>query len=191
MKKVFLAAAILASAFTTNAFADNHESGHYAGFRVGAAHSGMSNSDLGSTSLDKTDWAAGAYFGHRYNKYLAAEIGWDYLGEYDFKAGGAHGDVELDVLSASVLGIYPVTDKFEVFGKVGGGVTFSKTSVSGLGSSEDRDFGLLAGAGATYHFDKQVALRAEWTHYDDVGLDSDGDMTEDVDAITLGAVWKF
>lgn len=99
------------------------------------------------------------------------------------------GDLGLDFMAAAYArAIFPVSDKFEVFGRVGyayaevdanaitpGGNTFT--------IAEDAEDGWTAGAGIAYDLTENLELRADYTWY---GLDE-----VDVTGATVGLGFKF
>lgn len=97
----------------------------------------------------------------------------------------------------AAVGLLPVTDQFEVFGKLGAhrwDVDVSASAVGGggaaAGSWSDSGSSWLYGLGASYSFTKNLAVRAEWERYQDVG-DEDNTGKSDVDMWSLGIQYKF
>ena len=122
--------------------------------------------------------ARGTYF---FTDYLGAEAEAS-IGVNDDDVGP--GTVELDH-SIAAFGVLraPVTERFDLFGRVGYAQSELSASVPGLGgASEDFD-GLAYGVGGRYFFTERVGLRGDFTKYE-------GDDNE-ADVISVGAVVRF
>ena len=126
--------------------------------------------------------------GYKFMKYFAVELAYIDLGSADYTGkirstiddeivGKAKASLNADGWPLSVLGIWPVTDQFDVWGRVG--VFFGNTDAKakliytggGLvcddydcaknrGSDSSTEF--VGGVGADYHFTDQWSLRGEW-----------------------------
>lgn len=124
--------------------------------------------NVGSTSI--TDYGSkvgfGAYAGYNINENFAIEVGAQNLGT--FKVGSI--DVKTSAYNASVLGGVAIDPKFSVFGRLGYGSL--KAAVSGDQATINSS---LYGVGARYQFDKNIAIRTEYTRYaSDTGVFSLG-----------------
>lgn len=145
--------------------------------------------DLGEQSLD-INMITGR-LGYRLNKYIAVE------GELGFGLGGDDFDqaIPVDVLGTTlnvdsnvsldienyyvgfVRGILPISDEFEVFGRLGYGsatgkadVTASVAGFTASGSEEDDISGLAYGLGAQYNFTDKDGIRADYTRLEDANI---------------------
>jgi OOP family OmpA-OmpF porin len=151
------------------------------------------------SKLDDSDKTWGVHFGYRFNRYVAAEFGYVDLGRTDYTnevalttSGGPFTfDADWRLLShgpfASVIGLYPIGDKFEVH--VRGGLYFSDTrlrvravdvtdpSVVASFEVKDSDKDFFGGIGATWNINPSYSLRVEYERYLDVG----GDRTDEYD----------
>ena len=158
---------------------------------------GFTSVDLGlscspglSCSFDEEDTAIRIFGGARINPNFALEAFYADLGE----AGGSFTDgvdtetitAEASAFGVAALGIIPVSQNFELFGKFGfamwdADVTFNSTTVGTLSGSDDGTDPVL-GIGAQWRSDK-FALRAEYEKFelDDV----------DVDVLSVNAVFHF
>lgn len=163
-----------------------------------------------SSSLDDSDTTYGVFVGYRFLPFLAAELAWFDMGTASYSGSGIVSDglfsAQLDVdaeaevsgPALSLLGIYPINDRWEVFGRAG--VLFAETELSfsasfpGLASesasvSTDTEE-LLWGAGIAYNFNSNVGVRVEYTQVLDVG-DDDETGEGDVDRIVLNLSYSF
>jgi len=145
--------------------------------------------DLGEQSVD-INMITGR-LGYRVNKYIAVE------GELGFGLGGDDFDqtIPVDVLGTSlnvdsnikldvenyyvgfVRGIVPISDEFEVFGRVGYGsatgsadVTASVAGFTASGSEEDDISGLAYGVGGQFNFTDKDGIRADYTRLEDANI---------------------
>ncbi|MBU1665601.1 MAG: outer membrane beta-barrel protein [Gammaproteobacteria bacterium] len=193
------------------------DTGWYAGVGVG----GSKAKDVGSaaevdaslladygitatSTAEDTDTAWKLFAGYRINKNFAVEGSYADLGKATFDStvtAPAAGTVNISwkskAWSLAAVGILPVTDQFEVFGKIGGhfwDVDMSVTATGGggtaAGSASDDGTSWLYGVGASYSFSKNIAVRAEWERYQDVG-DENTTGKSDVDMLSVGVQYKF
>lgn len=207
-----LAALVLAGSAVAALAADG---GWYAGVGVGSAkYKDMSSAaaeldalllaEFGITAtstVDDSDTAWKLFAGYRFNKNFALEGSYADLGNaglsYTAPGGTASGSWEGKAWSFAALGILPVTEQFEVFGKVGvhhWNVDLSLTATDGVDpfaiSWDDNGTNWLYGLGASYSLTKNIAVRADWVRYQDVG-DVDEIGKSDVDMWTLGIQYQF
>jgi hypothetical protein len=162
-----------------------------------------------SSSTDDSDLGYQAAFGYRFNRHLAAELTLLQLGEMvstargelDFGTGFQPSSTELAFKAGgpmvSALGILPISDRLEFFGRVGYLFASSRRELrarigdergnlgSGRGNSQD----LILGAGFSVHFGQVYSLRVEYLRIGEVG---DGDSgSEEANMIGAGLVVRF
>jgi hypothetical protein len=131
----------------------------------------------GYTWFDGDDATLGAITvraGAKLHRYAGAEIEGS-LGVDDdsFSASvGGPGKYELkhDV-AAYAVGFLPVTEKIDLFARLGYGTTEIKANVPGVKSRQDGD-SVNYGLGASYFIDRANGLRADWTRRDFTGSHS-------------------
>jgi OOP family OmpA-OmpF porin len=152
---------------------------------------------VGSISHDRSSWTGKILLGYSFTSFLAVEASAFYLGEFKFDAVTTAGtfSAKTDAWGGAVdvLAFFPLTDRWRVFGRVGGVFANTETSMGGSvgvsdGAGENNDFGWKVGAGVAYEFDSGVAFRAEWEHYQ---LQDGLGETMDVDVFTGSAVYRF
>ena len=92
------------------------------------------------------------------------------------------------VVSANALGFLPVSDRFELFAKLG--ANYSNTAVDYYGGTYEGDvgFGISYGAGAMLNLTERFSLRAEYQGL--TGID-DGVDSGDLDWVSLQAIFSF
>ncbi len=136
-----------------------------------AAAQTFSNSygSLGYSSVRGDDTELNGFtgrFGTRFtpNFGMEGEVSFG-LGD-DSIPGVPNSTVELDYdVAGYVTGVVPVSQNFELFGRVGYGKTQLRSKVFGM-SSKDSDTSINWGAGANYFFDDNNGVRADWTRRD-------------------------
>jgi hypothetical protein len=145
MLKKFAAAAVLAM-LAGSSFAATP--GVYAGL------------DVGSTKLDDNNFGSeasyGAFVGYNLNPNFAIEAGFRRLGSW--KASGV--DVNLDQTAVSLIGKVPLSNQFNIFGRLG----YNRLDASAHASSitvSDNTSGTLLGVGVGYEFNANLAGRVE------------------------------
>lgn len=125
---------------------------------------------LGYSQLDASDGDLGAVtgrFGAKLNPNFGAEgevsVG---VRDDDYDFGGVPVTVEHEYdVAAYAVGYLPVTEQFELFGRVGYGTTQIKASTGGVSSTGDGE-SVNYGAGANYFFDARNGVRGDWTRRD-------------------------
>lgn len=166
--------------------------------------------DTTGVSTDDSDLGYHLAFGYRFHRYFAAEIALAQFGELSSKATGtmdtpsgpqpASADFTFNVqgIVFSGLGILPLGEKFEVYGRVGwlfanserqfslrvGGQ--SGGSLSAKGDSQD----VLYGLGVAWNLNQVYTIRAEFQQLKDVGQ-SNRTGTEDLETIQVGLMMRF
>jgi opacity protein-like surface antigen len=162
------------------------------------------------TSSTDTDLGYNATFGYRFNRYLAAELGLVQFGsvesvaraDMDFGQGFEPVSLKLAFSAGgplmSVIGILPINDKFELFGRIGYLFTSSERELTskvsgqsgGFGSAKGDSQDVALGVGAAYHFSQVYSLRLEYQQLDELGEEGRSGL-EDLNVIGLGLVVRF
>lgn len=158
-----------------------------------------------TASIDDSDTGFGVGGGYQMNDHFALEFAYVDLGSasYSFDAtvedsGGdqAEADVELESSADgpvfSALGIWPIGERFSVFGRVGFSLLNAKgtarVTIDGETARANQDSQKadpMFGVGAEYSIGKHFAVRLAWDRYMDVGTENtSGDI--DADLISLG-----
>ncbi|OYY61841.1 MAG: hypothetical protein B7Y50_02985 [Hydrogenophilales bacterium 28-61-11] len=130
-------------------------------------------------------------------KYFAVEGAYTNLGEASANSiitvpgpAVANVTVEGEAWTVSALGIFPIGDKFSLFGRLG--VNFWNADVSATAttsgasaalSGDDDGTDMVYGVGAAYSFTPNLSVRGEWERYDLYDTD--------VDRLSAGISWNF
>ncbi|WP_043611653.1 outer membrane beta-barrel protein [Chromobacterium violaceum] len=115
-----------------------------------------------------TIWELGA--GYRFNQYVAAELSYADFGKSQATAGVAFIDGSENVSVATkaeriaILGILPMTQDLEVFGKVSLNNVHTKLKLDEQSSKTFNDTRLGLGIGAQYQLHKNLSLRGEYEY---------------------------
>ena len=182
-------------------FAHAQDSGAYLGGGLGRSHirfdggSFASNSPNITDSSDKRDTGYTAFLGYNLNRNWAVEGGYTNLGDfkYNYTGTGAlagtsgQADYKARTWWLAGKGTIPLSERFDIFGKLG----FADNRARDAGSSSDpamdavlgtpytrnkNHAGLLVGAGAEYHLNKQVGVRLEYDDYGKFGTSGAQDL---------------
>jgi hypothetical protein len=176
----------------------------------------LSNAGVASqnvtSGVEDTDIGYQAMFGYRFKRYFAAELGLAQFGSMDVTASG---DVDFDDgdgflptklkvaysvggLVVSAVGILPLHDRFEMFGRLG--YLFAsvqqKFSASidgqnaGSGSGKGESQNPVYGVGFTFHVNQVYSIRGEYQQIDSVGERSRTGQ-QDLKMFGLGVIVRF
>lgn len=181
MKSLMIAAASVATLATVG-FAGAASAQDTSGttFYGTIGYANVSADDGADVNLGAIQGRVGARFG----KYFGVE------GEL---AGGVKGD-DVNVLGTDVdvdlkhevgvfaVGYYPVTERFDIFGRVGYATSEIKASGGGFSDSTDID-GVAYGVGGQYFFTDKDGVRLDYTRHDS----DDGE----ADVVGVSYVRKF
>lgn len=161
------------------------------------------------SSLNDSDTAFGATVGYKVNENFAAELSYVDLGAIDYRATGTVTDGMTDFdgsMSAeataqgpvlSFLGILPIAERFDVYGRAGLALmdTEARLSVSADGTSESisdstQRSNIMYGIGGEFHASERIGVRIEWNRYAEIGSE---DVTGegDVDMFNLALRVNF
>ncbi len=146
---------------------------YYLGGTIGVSN-GSSYCD-GATGCEDQDTAWKLFGGYKFTENLSAEGAYVNLG--DMYKSNEHSDVS--AITANAVGSVQVTEKFDLFGKVGA-MRWSSENSSG-----DRDgFGVTYGVGAKMRMSESTRLRAEWEQFP--GVETSASEDTDVNMLSVG-----
>lgn len=184
MKKI-VAAVLLSAVVAAPAFAA--DSGFYAGVTLGNGKPNVTPV-TGAALSKNSDFIYGGLAGYQYNKNLAVEVQFTGLGKATDVAGNT---TKADALSLTAVGLLPLSDSFEVLGKLG--VASAKTASSALATNLGASrTGLTYGIGAQYNVTQNLGLRLVWDRYAVATANNIGVKTNaNANVMTVGAVYKF
>lgn len=164
--------------------------------------------DLGfldaSTSMDRSDTMYRLYGGWRFHRYFAVELGYADLGKYVMRTtvsppGTLDTSMRTDGADLSLVGIYPVWERLQAFGRIGAYAARTRASYNGTGSVEvipgagnqsHRSTHAAYGLGLVYDFNPRWSVRGEWSRYDKLGTALTGGEF-DASVWSAGLQWRF
>jgi len=171
---LWLCSAVLMSA-SVIAMAQSQER-FYAGASAGNSDIDQSVTEglITSGTVDGKDSGMKLYGGYRFSRHLALELAYVDLGKAGysgtfFGTPVTGGTVKVSGFNTSLVGLYPATDKLELFAKAGLYAWEAKASdVTGGVPFSDKANGsnLSLGIGANYYFTKNVGARLEWENFE-------------------------
>ena len=118
--------------------------------------------DVGSTKINGLDREGGygAFLGYKFNPNIAVEGGYHRLADTEFRVNGVRGDVTVDQLALSVVGSLPLSNGFDIYGRLGYNRIEADADVAGF-SGKEHDSHALYGLGLGYSFSPVVHARLE------------------------------
>ena len=136
------------------------------GYNFSKPESGSRNVILKDAKAAGTVWELGA--GYRFNQYLATELSYADFGKSkangSFMGNTGSGSVATKAERIAVLGILPVTQDFEVFGKASLNNVHTKLKIDRFTNQTFNDTRLGLGFGAQYQLHKNLSLRGEYEY---------------------------
>ena len=154
-----------------------------------------------SISDDDSDTAFKLFGGYQFNKNFAVEGGYFNLGQFGYTAttvpaGSLTGNIKLQGLNLDAVGMFPLGDKFSVFGRLGLQYAEAKDNFSSTGivatptnpNPSKSAANYKYGAGLQYDFNESLGMRLEGERYRiDDAIGNEGD----VDVYSLGLIYRF
>jgi OmpA-OmpF porin, OOP family len=148
---------------------------------------------ISKSTVDQNATPYQIFAGFRFLNYFAVELAYLNLGEATYKAniengttlgdGAVKGTWSNDGVPLSFLGIWPLSDQFDIFGRVGVYYGSTDLKVRGKDSSgqsvvttsvDDNTTQFFGGVGADWNFAEHLTGRAEWQAMPSVGNDDVG-----------------
>ena len=120
-----------------------------------------------------------------FSRYLGLELGYLNTGNADRNGGR----LKAQGANVSLIANVPVTDAFDLFGKVGSTYAWTKESAAPgtVQTGDSNGLGLSFGAGAGYNVTRQVEVLGQW----DRNRFKFASGRENVDLYTVGVKYKF
>jgi OOP family OmpA-OmpF porin len=159
----------------------------YVGISAGQSKYDLNSGPSGlGLSSDNSDTAFKLYTGGFFHPNVGVEFGYLNAG----KARRLGGDTKAHGFNLSLVGRAPLSEQFDIFGKLG--TTYGRTKTSGLAvtgvqTGKEDGFGLSYGLGARWAFTPQLAAVVEWESHR--FKFSDGN--DDVKITTVGLQYRF
>ena len=177
MKRFTALALLAASLSASTAFAQSW----YIGGGIGRGNLDVSGNELGLPNASVGD-SATTYtlrLGFRLNPYFAIEGAYYDLGEYDFSGNlgsvSVAGTAKAKAFALNAVGILPMSEAFDLYGRLGYGEAELKANASAagfVGNDSDRQSGMFYGVGARWNLARNWGVFAEWMKADKIKVDS-------------------
>lgn len=183
MKKI-AAVVLLSAVVAAPAFAADE--GFYAGITLGSGKPNVT--PVTGTALSKSsEFIYGGLAGYQFNKNLATEVAFTGVGKVTDVAGNT---AKGDAFSLSVVGMLPLSDNFELLGKLGASSAKTTASAGATNQGATRT-GLTYGIGAQYSVSQNLGLRFGYDRYPVATLNAGIKTNANANVLTVGAVYKF
>ncbi|MDB5745077.1 MAG: OmpA domain protein transrane region-containing protein [Polaromonas sp.] len=158
----------------------------YVGLNIGQSNYSLGNG-FGPFASEDHDTVYNIYTGTFFNPNVGLELGYTNFGKIQ-RAGG---NTKAEGINLSLVGRAPISQSFNVFGKLG--TTYGRTDVSafagsGVPSGKETGFGVSYGLGAEYVFNPVLSAVLQ---YDEHRLNFAGDNRDRVNATTVGLRYRF
>ena len=163
-----------------------------------------------SIGTDEKDIGYAAQFGFRFNRYVAAEFALVQYGDLRSTAranvdlGGGFVPATVGVTfhvvgpQFSMLGILPLNDKFEIYGRAG--LLFAASErqflikvdgeVNSFGSAKGDSTEVVLAVGGAWHVNQMYSIRFQYERMDAVG-EKQRTGTEDISTASIGLIVRF
>jgi OOP family OmpA-OmpF porin len=196
MKKIIISTAVCLALGASQAFAGKLDNPAYVGAGGSYVHYDTGVSTTGD--LDEDDWGWKVFGGYRFHENFSLEAFYADFGEaeLDLNTGDtlegmvATAPIDMDVsaksFGAAAVLLFPVSDEFDLYGKLGVHRWDLDASANSAGITYDEDddgVDAFVGLGASFAPTEDVSIRLEYERYF-----FDGD---DLDAATLGVALHF
>jgi len=157
---------------------------------------------VSTTHADESASGWKMFAGYRFHPNWALEGGYSNLGSYDFEGqviadpGSVQARFKANDWHVTVLGIMPLNDDWEVFGKAGVGYWRTQLQASGTfsaqGAQQVKTHGTspVFGVGALLRLSNNLSARAEWERFLRVG-EASGTGKADIDSASLGLQYNY
>ncbi|BBP00430.1 porin family protein [Sulfuriferula nivalis] len=168
---------------TTTAFAA--DDGFYAGLSLGNGKPNITS----TTSLSKnSSFIYGGIVGYQFNKNFATEGQYTGVGQVTDTAGNT---AKADAFSVSAVGILPLNESFNLYGKLG--IASAKTTTSaGYSAFGTSRTALTYGVGVQYNATTNIGVRLGWDRYGIATASATGVKSNfNSDVLNVSAIYTF
>jgi opacity protein-like surface antigen len=190
-----LAAATGAQAQSSSTSTSGSYSSNYSFYAPGSRYFGLNigqsdfslPSGAGGFPSDNKDTSYNIYGGSYFNNNFGLELGYTDFG----KANRAGGQTEAQGINLSLVGRLPLSNSFNLLGKLG--TTYSHTRVSssplsGIPSGTESGWGVSYGIGAEWAFTPALSAVLAWDEHD---MKFSGTGNERISTTSLGLRYRF
>lgn len=150
---------------------------YYFGGTIGPSEGG--NYCSGATNCEDKDTAWKLFGGYKFTDKISAEAAYVSLGDLHKGTGATSTNSDVSAMTVNAVGTIPVTEQFDVFGKVGA-MRWSSDNSAG----DESGFGATYGVGAKMHLNETTKLRAEWEKFP--GIETGPSEKTDINMLSIG-----
>ncbi|MEJ7804923.1 MAG: outer membrane beta-barrel protein [Telluria sp.] len=126
-----------------------------------SVYAGGQISSFDLDGYDDRETGAGLFVGYQFNEMFAIEAGYARLGDSDVRYGNVPVNVKFNQTALSGIATLPLSNGFNVYGRLGYNRVDVKASAGGFSSTEDVS-GALYGVGLGYNFTPKISGRIEY-----------------------------
>lgn len=195
MKKTTLALAVAIASIASVANAALPDNTYYVGGKLGWSKFYKTESEKveGADKVSASRVGGGAFVGYQINRYLAAELGYDWLGQAEYKTNGSSPTGKLTVHGASITGkvSYPISfisDDLDIYARAGAFIHTTKWK-SGDTSSSDTSVAPVYALGLDYRLSEDFSTRLEYQWVNKIS--NDGPTSPSNGLLTLGVTYAL
>lgn len=183
-KAILLGSFIAIAGISNAAFAGDE--GFYAGGNIGV---GKPNINTQNGEDKSSSVVGGIVLGYKFNKYIGVEGEYTGIGKVTDKVSGT---AKGDAASIAAIGYLPLSDEFNLYGKLGVAVTKTSVSSSLAPMNDATRTGVTYGLGGEYNLNKNIGVRVGWDHYNAAVNDIASNKTNvNANVVSVGAVYNF
>ncbi len=130
------------------------------------------DSVLFGDDFEDEDTGFKAFGGYQFHRNFAVEANYTVFGDTEDNIAGINTEIEFETIGLNLVGIAPIADRFDLFGKIGVAYWDAKVKVEGFGSDDEDGADFSFGLGARFNFNEKVSVRGEWESIDVDDLDT-------------------
>ncbi len=191
MKKNISALAILA-AIASPALADNTGKYYVAGDfgKMTYSNSNPGGADLSNPNVMRMSG------GYHFSPIFAVEGGYAVIGDSTLNSSTGGATIKNAAVQVAAIGTYPVSDAFDLFGKLGVSINSIKASgtgsTSGLNANHSTSWSSMIGIGVQYNVNRQLGIRAQYERFAGFTMSNNSQSWTVRESLpSVGIVYKF
>jgi OOP family OmpA-OmpF porin len=176
---------------------------------VSQINSKLSPGESVSESVNNSSFASNVYIGYKFDKYIAVQAGFDYLGSYKYSENlnylgyyfNANDTAYVYNFPVELKGILPVNNVFSIYGLIGG--NYWLVNESGSASSNEpgintnipnnnaSGFSPAYGIGISYNLPEHNKIKLEYDYYQNLFNSSTTISKSHYDVEYLSLQWQY
>lgn len=196
MKKTTVALAVAIASMTYVANAALPEDTFYAGGKLGWSkfYDTKSQKVDGANKVTNNNVGGGAFVGFQATPYLAAELGYDWLGDLEYKGHhtGKVGKLTAQGVSFTGKASYPlsfISDDLDVYARAGAFIHITKWKQHGHSDGSKTSVSPVYALGLDYRLNEDFSTRLEYQWVNRIG--NEGPTRPDNGMLSLGVTYRF